>query len=389
MLPTVVLLLPGAGSHNLGLYTVRMVITGKTVGQWLLLAMLATLLYFCFRIMQRFLMPILLALIVSTLLAPVYRLVANKLHGRRSLAALTVCVGLTLSILVPVVFLSISLASEANDAYQRLKDPESVRRIEAWFDPSSNLTMRRVNSWLPSSVQLGNLQLGARLGAQAQQIGIAGLAAATTFATGAFSFLMDFFIMLVVLFFLLRDSAYFRESLRVISPLSEEQEELFVDRFRMVTRATVLANLVTAVTQGAASALIFLSLGLPNPILWGSLTALFSLVPVVGTALIWLPWTIYLFAVGSHAKAIIFLILELVVVGSVDNILRPLLMGGGVKMHTLMIFFSILGGIGYFGIFGMFVGPLVFAIAIALLEFYVSPAQSDSAGREGTQSSRT
>jgi predicted PurR-regulated permease PerM len=88
---------------------------------------------------------------------------------------------------------------------------------------------------VPSSVQFGDLQLGARLGAQAQQIGIAALAAATTLAAGAFSFLMDFFIMLVVLFFLLRDSAYFRESLRVISPLSEEQEELFVDRFRTVT----------------------------------------------------------------------------------------------------------------------------------------------------------
>jgi predicted PurR-regulated permease PerM len=364
-----------------------MVITGKTVGQWLLLAMLATVLYFCFRIMQRFLMPTFLALILSTLLAPVYRLVANKLSGRRSLAALTVCIGLTISILVPVVFLSISLAGEANDAFQRLKDPESLKKIEAWLDPSGgNPTIRRINSWLPSSVRLGNLQLGARISAQAQQIGMAALAVATTFAAGVFSFLMDFFIMLVVLFFLLRDSAQFAESFRVISPLSEEQEKLFVDRFRMVTRATVLANLVTALTQGAASSVIFLSLGLPNPLLWGSLTALFSLVPVVGTALIWLPWTIYLFAVGSHAKAIIFLILEVVVVGSVDNILRPLLMGSGVKMHTLMIFFSILGGIGYFGILGMFFGPLLFAIAIALIEFYVSPVQSGYDGREGTPS---
>ena len=144
----------------------------------------------------------------------------------------------------------------------------------------------------------------------------------------------------------------------------------------------MLANLVTALTQGAASSVIFFSLGLPNPILWGSLTALFSLIPVVGTALIWLPWAIYLFAVGSHATTIIFLILEVVVVGSVDNILRPLLMGGGVKMHTLMIFFSILGGIGYFGILGILFGPLVFAIAIALLEFYVSPVQSGYDGRE-------
>lgn len=300
-----------AGFYELGLYTVRMLITGKTVGQWLLLAMLATVLYFCFRIMQRFLMPIFLALILSTLLAPVYRAVANRLRDRRGLAALTVCLGLTLSILVPVVFLSISLASEANDAYQRLNNPESLKTIEAWFDPSSgNLTMRRVNSWLPSSLQLGNLQLGERISAQAQQIGMAALAAATRFASGVFNFLLDFFIMLVVLFFLLRDSADFAESVRAISPLSEEQEKLFVDRFRRVARATVLANLVTALTQGAAGSVIFLSLGLPNPILWGSLTALFSLVPVVGTALIWLPWSIYLFAVGSHAKAIIFLILE-------------------------------------------------------------------------------
>src|SRR4030095_3273731 len=134
MLRTVVLLLPEAGSHNLGLYTVRMVITGKTVGQWLLLAMLATLLYFCFRIMQRFLMPILLALILSTLLAPIYRLVANKLSGRRSLAALIVCVGLTLSILVPVVFPSISLASD---------DPElSAASVVAIGDPC-----RRCDPW--------------------------------------------------------------------------------------------------------------------------------------------------------------------------------------------------------------------------------------------------
>jgi predicted PurR-regulated permease PerM len=365
-----------------------MVIKKKTAGQWLLLAVLATVLYFCFRIMQRFLLPIFLALILSTLLAPVYGLVVNKLRGRRGLAALIVCVSLIVSMVVPVVSLSISLADEANDAYQQLKDPESLRKIEAWLDPSTNPTMRRVGSWLPTPLRLGNLQLGARLSAQAQQIGIAALTVATTFAAGVFGFLMDFFIMLVVLFFLLRDSAYFAESLRAISPLSEEQEQLFFDRFRLVTRATVVANLVTALTQGAASSVIFLSLGLSNPVLWGSLTALFSLVPVVGTALIWVPWTIYLFAVGSPVKAVVFLILEVLVVGSVDNILRPLLMGGGVKMHTLVIFFSILGGIGYFGILGMFLGPLVFAIAIALLEFYVSP-ESDRDRPERTTPSIT
>ena len=361
---------------SVGLYTVPMLIARKTVGQWLLWAVFAIVLYFCFRIMQPFLMPIFLALILSTLFAPVYGLLLRKLSGRQSLAALTICLGLTAAILVPVLLLSISLANEANDAYQQLKDPETLRRIEAWLDPSNNPVVSRVRLWLPSSLRLDNLQLASRLGAQAQQIGIAALGVATTFAAGVFNFLMDYFIMAVVLFFLLRDSAYFAEIVRTISPLSEEHEGMFVDRFRMVTRATVVGNLATALSQGTISGVIFLSLGLPNPILWGALTALLSLVPFVGTALIWVPWTIYLLAVGSSTKAVIFLIIQVVVVGGIDNILRPIFMEGGVKMHTLVVFFSILGGIGYFGILGMFIGPLVFAMAIALVEVCVSPAAS-------------
>jgi predicted PurR-regulated permease PerM len=353
-----------------------MVTTPKTIGQWLLLAIFACILYLCFRIMQGFLMPVFLALILSTLLEPVYRMIADRLGGRPSLAALVVCIGLTVAILLPVVFLSISLANEANDAYQRLRDPATLHKIQALLDPGSNPTLARISSWLPGSMRLSNLQLGARLSAQAQQIGVAALAVATTFASGVFNFLMDYFIMLVVLFFILRDSAQFAASLRIISPLSREQEAVFVERFRAVTRATVLANLLTALIQGAASALIFLSLGLSNPILWGSLTALFSLVPVVGTALIWVPWTIYLFATGAPVKAVIFIALEVVIVGSVDNLLRPWLMGSGFKMHALVIFFSVLGGIAYFGILGMFLGPLLFAIAIAMMEFYVSPPQT-------------
>jgi predicted PurR-regulated permease PerM len=146
-----------------------------------------------------------------------------------------------------------------------------------------------------------------------------------------------------------------------------------VERFRAVTRATVLGNLATALVQGAISGLIFFFLGLPSPVLWGALTALLSLVPMVGTALVWAPWSIYLFAIGSPVKAVIFLVLQILIVGGVDNVLRPMLIEGKVKMHTLLVFFSILGGISYFGILGMFFGPLLFAIAMTLLEFYVLP----------------
>jgi len=343
--------------------------TPKALGQWFFLLLLGVALYFCFRIIQPFLVPIFLALVLSALLTPVYSAFSGKLKNRHSLAALLVCIGLTSAIFVPVALLSISLANEANDTYQRVKDPETLRKIEAWLDPENNPLIRRITPWLPQSLRTANLQLGSRLGAQAQQIGVAVLAAATSFAAGVFNFLVDYFTMIVVLFFLLRDSDYFANGVRRISPLSDEQEQMLVGRFRSVARATVLGNLATALSQGTLSGLIFVSLGLANPILWGALTALFSLVPVVGTALIWVPWTIYLVSTGSHIKAILFAILQIVMVGSIDNILRPMFIRGGVKMHTLLVFFSILGGISYFGLLGMFFGPLVFAIAITLLEF--------------------
>ena len=107
-------------------------------------------------------MPIFLALILSALLSPVYSVITEKLNNRRSLAAFIVCIGLTVAILVPVVFLSISLVGEVNDAYQRLKNPETLRKIDAWLDPSNSPIVRRIQTWLPGSFRVESLQLGAQ-----------------------------------------------------------------------------------------------------------------------------------------------------------------------------------------------------------------------------------
>jgi predicted PurR-regulated permease PerM len=350
----------------------------KTLGHWALLGSFVVILYFCFRIMQPFLMPIFLALILSTLLTPVYETLARRLRNRQSLAALVVCIALTLAIVLPVVLLTVSLAREANGLYEHLRNPENSAKLQAWLNPDSNPLLAKVRTWLPASLRLPDLNIGANISSKAQTIIQSTLAFTTTLAAGVFNFLMDYFIMIVVLFFLLRDSAYFAESVRRISPLSDDDENLFVERFRVVTQATVVGSIATAAGQGLISALIFWIMGLQNPILWGSLTALLSLVPVVGTAVVWVPWTIFLFATGSAGRAVLFMVLQIVLVGGIDNILRPLLIEGRVKMHTLVVFFSILGGIGYFGILGIFIGPLVFAIAIAFVEFYT--------GRPGTVS---
>ena len=353
-----------------------MQINGKTLGNWAVLAIFAVILYFCYRIMEPFLMPVFLALILSALFTPLYSRLGRRFRNSPSLSAMVVCLALTLSIVLPLLFLSVSLTREATVAYENLSDPEVSAKLQQWLNPTSSPAMAKIKEWLPASITIPDFDLSARIGSQAQSIIGGTLAFTTTLAAGAVGFLMDYIIMMVVLFFLLRDSAYFVQAVRQISPLSPAEEDLFVERFRVVTQATVVGNLATAAAQGVLSALIFWAIGLPSAILWGALTALLSMVPMAGTALVWIPWTIYLFATGSVTRAVIFMILQIVVVGGIDNVLRPMLIEGRVKMHTLVVFFSILGGIGYFGILGIFIGPLVFAIATTFIEFYVARGQT-------------
>jgi len=127
-----------------------MLVTGKTLGQWLLLAIFGVVIYLCLRMIQPFLMPIFLALILSTLLDPIYEALARRMGNRNTLASLGVCLGLTVAIVLPVLFLSISLAREANDTYQSLRDPETVKKIAAWLDPAGNPVLKRIELWLPS-----------------------------------------------------------------------------------------------------------------------------------------------------------------------------------------------------------------------------------------------
>jgi predicted PurR-regulated permease PerM len=286
-----------------------------------------------------------------------------------------VCLALTLAIVLPLLLLSVSLAREATVAYDNLSDPEVSAKLQSWLNPSTSPALAKIKEWLPASIKIPDFDISAKIGSQAQAIIGGTLAFTTTLAASAVGFLMDYITMVVVLFFLLRDSGYFVQAVRQISPLSPTEEDMFVERFRVVTQATVVGNLATAAAQGVLSGVIFLVIGLPSAILWGALTALLSMVPMAGTAIVWIPWTIYLFATGSPTRAVIFMVLQIVVVGSIDNVLRPMLIEGKVKMHTLVVFFSILGGIGYFGILGVFIGPLVFAIATTFFEFYVARGQ--------------
>jgi len=343
-------------------------------------------LYFVIQIFRPFLAAIAVAVVLSTLSYPLFEELARRLGGRRGWAALIACLCLMFVIVVPFVILLIMLGQQVSQIYQQFEDMLAKGQFSKFSTLADIPFLRRPMGWLNGIVDLKRFDLAGNLGALLKQASVFLLTHSTAIVTGLFSLIFDFFIMVVTMFFLFRDGHCLKEELESLSPVSKRYTDLLTTTFRDVARATVIGNLLTAMAQGATSGIIFWSLGVSNALFWGTTSAFCSLVPVVGATIVWIPWALYLLLTGSIVKGILMIALQALVVGSLDNILRPVLMEGGIRMHTMIIFFSIMGGIAYFGVLGMVFGPIIVALGMTLLEVYkievrgtriVTPAETE------------
>jgi predicted PurR-regulated permease PerM len=180
------------------------------------------------------------------------------------------------------------------------------------------------------------------------------------------NFVVSLFVMLYLLFFLLRDGDMLAQRIRRAVPLRPEQQHQLFDRFTVVIRATVKGNLVVALAQGALGGLMFWFLGIHAPVLWGVLMAIFSLVPALGATVVWLPVSIYLVVTGRAWAGIGLAAYGALVIGTVDNLLRPILVGKDTKMPDYLVLIATLGGIAAFGINGFVIGPVIAALFITV-----------------------
>ncbi len=235
-------------------------------------------------------------------------------------------------------------------------------------NPQIQSTLHFTNQWLPFDVidpQETVKKLAAWMSSFSGQM--------LEFSSGVLGDVTDFFItfmlMLFVLFFLLRDHDNIIQTLRHVIPLSRSQEDQLLDEVEKVAKSAVLGSFLTALAQGAAGGLAMWAVGLPA-LFWGTMMAFASFIPVVGTALIWLPTVLYLAVMGDWQWALALLVWSVVVVGSIDNILRPFLMQGNSGMNTLLIFFSLLGGLHLFGLMGLIYGPIIFSLTLVLFRMY-------------------
>ena len=340
----------------------------KAYPKYFFIACLAVALYFVYRIVQPFLPAVIWAAILATASYPAYRRIAKRLRRPR-LSSILTCVLLTVVIVVPILLLLVMLADQSVDAYRAIESKVRSGELAQWDfvrdRPSYEWVRARLDRLGIEEPDLGQVAIRA-----AQEISGFLVSRSTAVFSRFARFVFHFFVMLLTLYYFFVDGPTLVARLRELTPLAPEHEDKVLGKFKDVVAATLRGSFLTALLQGAAGGIVFLFFGLPSPLLWGSVMALLSLVPLVGTSLVWMPVVIYFAVTGDWIKAIALAAICGGIVGSIDNVVKPFLIRGKVEVHTLWVFFGVLGGIGVFGFLGLVLGPLFVALLFTLLEIY-------------------
>ncbi len=318
-------------------------------------------------LLKPFFGPIFWAVAIALIFYPVRQRISARIGERPNLVASITLLICMVIVIIPVVVLVSSLVSEGMSIYQRIQDGEL--RPGEYLD-QVNRSFPAIEGFL-NRFDLSFSELRDRLVTAVAGAGQFLAKQVLGFGQNTFQFLLNLALMTYLAFFLLRDGTRLVELLVQALPLGDERERLIFRKFAEVTRATVKGNLLIAIIQGALGALIFWILGLTGAILWGVVMAIFSLLPAIGAAVVWVPAAIYLAAVGDYVPAIILTAFGAIVIGLADNLLRPILVGRDTKLPDYIVLLSTLGGLVMFGINGFVMGPLVAALFMAFWGIFI------------------
>ena len=303
------------------------------------------------------------AVILATIFFPVHMRLAQLLGGRRSIAALLTVLLCICLVIVPALIIFVSLIQEGTSLYQRISSNEID--LNDYLVRIQNALPGFVDNWLNSLKLGGFAELRANISSGAVQASRSVAGSLLSFGQNTLHFFISFGIMLYLLFFLFRDGADLGRSIRHAIPLNDDYTRQFRDKFSAVVRATVKGNIIIAVIQGTIGGVAFWALGVEAALLWGVTMTFMSMLPAIGAALVWVPAAIWLALTGAWLKASILVLVGVFVIGLIDNLLRPPLVGQGTRLPDYVVLISTVGGISLFGINGFVIGPLIAALFIA------------------------
>ncbi len=306
--------------------------------------------------------------VIAIVFAPLYRRLVRLMPKRRTLAAIVTVLIILVMVILPLTSITASLVQEASGVIAKVQTGELD--FGRYFDQ----VFQALPGWISDLMKtfrltsLGEVQEKLSQGIMKGSKFIA--SQAVNIGQYTFDFVVSLFITLYLLFFLLRDGEALSRSIQDAVPLRPEHQRELLARFTVVIRATVKGNIVVALVQGMLGGLAFWLLGIGAPLLWGALMAVLSLLPAVGSGLVWLPVALYLFATHALWKGIALILFGVLVIGLVDNVLRPILVGRDTKLPDYLVLISTLGGIAIFGINGFVLGPVIAALFVAAWDLF-------------------
>lgn len=317
------------------------------------------------------------ALILAIIFFPVHAKLERRLHGRSGIAALLTVLLCVCLVIVPAMVILGSLIQEGTSLYEKISNKEID--LNAYLTGIQNALPASVENWLNSMRLGGFAELREQISSAFMQAGQSIAGTILSFGQNTLQFFVSFGILLYLLFFLFRDGAALGVTIRKAIPLSDDYSRKFVDKVADVVRATVKGNIIIAIVQGAIGGVSFWGLGIEGALLWGVVMTFLSMLPAVGAALVWIPAAIWLFLAGAWLKGVILVLIGVFVIGLIDNLLRPPLVGKGTRLPDYVVLISTVGGISLFGINGFVIGPLIAALFISAWSLFTEEQNAQKA----------
>jgi predicted PurR-regulated permease PerM len=331
---------------------------------FLFLALLAAVTVAFIWVIKTFAYPIFWAAIIAGMFYPIYRLINRKLNVPNLSTAITMMITV-LVIVVPLVLVGTLVVNQSIDMYNSLS--QNSGSIKTGVSAAVDWVK---NNPLTSQLNIDQSTITAKFTELAQSLTSFLLNSAKSFTQNSVVFLIMLFITFYSLFFFIRDGEKLLKKLMHLCPLGDDQEKMLYNKFTSTTRATIKGSLIVGLIQGTLGGLMFWVAGIDGAIIWGILMVLLASVPGIGPYFVWLPAAIIMIILGHTWTGVGMILFGALVIGTVDNILRPMLVGKDSQMHPLLVLLSTLGGIAVFGISGFIIGPIIASLMLAFWEMY-------------------
>lgn len=316
-----------------------------------------------------FLSTIVLAAVITGVFNPVYRYMTKTFRIRQAFSALITCILIFLILFVPILFFTGILSKEAYDVYLLGKNAVLDGQIKKFLE--SHHVIEKTNILLSNiNVQVSIEDLNRSLSELGKEFGLFLFDQIKSITSNIFSVFANFFFMLLIIFFLLMDSAKLIDFIVDLSPLPKDQDEKLIQKFKDMAGAILIGNGLGGIIQGTIGGLVFAMFGLNAPFLWGVLMALLAFLPIVGIGVVFLPTAVFMFIKGRMFAGIFFIVFYIILSFGIEYIFKPKIVGNRVKMHTLLVFLAIIGGMKLFGILGIIYGPLIVTCFLTLVDIY-------------------